>query len=133
MVDCEHLHLYWSGYSRASQGTDIPGSCQQELLGINNSVWVWCLQIGWIIPWWGNLWMAFASVSALFFVPAFPLDRSNSGLIFFRWVGGPIPQPGMASTGSLLPMLGISANVTPNESWEPLSNQPPNSSSVSCF
>ena len=27
------------------QGTLIPDSCQQVLLGINNSVWVWCLQI----------------------------------------------------------------------------------------
>jgi hypothetical protein len=37
--------------------------------------------------------MAFPSVSAPLFVPAFPLDRNNSGLIFLRWVGGPIPQP----------------------------------------
>ena len=28
------------------------------------------------------------------FVPVLPLDRSNSGLKFWRWVGGPIPQPG---------------------------------------
>jgi hypothetical protein len=26
--------------------------------------------------------------------PVFPLDRSNSGLIFSRWVGGSTPQPG---------------------------------------
>jgi hypothetical protein len=31
-------------------------------------------------------------LSAPLFVPAFPLDRINSGLIFLRWVGGPIPQ-----------------------------------------
>ena len=42
-----YLHLYWSGFGRVSQGTAIPGSCQQVLLGISNSVWVWCLQMGW--------------------------------------------------------------------------------------
>jgi hypothetical protein len=40
--------------------------------------------------------MPFPSVSALLFVPVFPLDRSNSGLKFWKWVGGPNP-----STGSL--------------------------------
>jgi len=38
VVGCEHPHLYWSGASRTSQGTAIPGSCQQELLDISNSV-----------------------------------------------------------------------------------------------
>ena len=42
----------------------------------------------------GSLWMAFSSFSSSLFVPAFPLDRKNSGLIFLRWVGSPIPQPG---------------------------------------
>jgi hypothetical protein len=42
MVGCEHVHLYWSGSGRASQETAI----QQALLGISNSVWVWCLQMG---------------------------------------------------------------------------------------
>jgi hypothetical protein len=36
--------------------------------------------------------MAFPSVSTLLFAPVFPLDRSNSGLKFLRWVGGRIPQ-----------------------------------------
>jgi hypothetical protein len=68
--------------------------------------------------------MDFSSVSAPLFVPAFPLDRRNSGLIFLRWV---IPQPGtmpiqldIVSTGSILPLLGILANVLPVGSWEPL-------------
>ena len=38
--------------------------------------------------------MAFPLVSAPLFDPAFPLDRINSGLIFLRWVGGPILQLG---------------------------------------
>jgi hypothetical protein len=33
-------------------------------------------------------------VLKVFRAPVFPLDRSNFGLIFLRWVGGPIPQPG---------------------------------------
>jgi len=35
---------------------------------------------------WGSFWMAFPLVSAPLFVPAFPLDKNNSGLIFLRWV-----------------------------------------------
>ena len=38
--------------------------------------------------------MAFPSVSALLFVPVFPFDRSNTGLLYLRWMGGSIPQPG---------------------------------------
>jgi len=49
--------LIWSGAGSASQGTVIPGSCQQVLLDISNSVWLWCPQMGWI-PRWGSLWMA---------------------------------------------------------------------------
>ena len=52
--------------SKASQQTAIFGSCQLNLAGICNSVWVWWLYIGWI-PSWGNLWMALYSVSALKF------------------------------------------------------------------
>jgi hypothetical protein len=65
---------------------------QHGLLGISNTVWVWCLQMGWI-PRWGSLCITFPSVSAPLLVPAFSLDRRKSGLIFLRWVGGPIPHP----------------------------------------
>jgi hypothetical protein len=54
---------------------------------------VWCLQIEWI-PSWGSLWMAFPSVSTSLFVPEFHLYRSNSGLIFLRWVSGLILTTG---------------------------------------
>ena len=94
MVSSEYLHIYLSGAGRNSQGTAMPGSCQQVLLDINNSVWVWCLQMGWI-PRWGSLWVTFPSVSALLFVPAFPFDTRNSGLSYLRWVGGPIPKTGV--------------------------------------
>jgi hypothetical protein len=77
MVGCEHLPLYLSGSGRASQETAITGSCQQALLGILNSVWAWCLYMGW-----GSLWMVFPSVSAPYFVPIFPLDRSPCWLLW---------------------------------------------------
>jgi hypothetical protein len=53
MVTCKHPQLYWSGFGTAFQGTAfqgtaISGSCKQVLLGISSSVWVLCLQMGWI-------------------------------------------------------------------------------------
>jgi hypothetical protein len=39
--DCEHSLLYLPGTGIASQERDITGSCQQNLSGICNSVWVW--------------------------------------------------------------------------------------------
>jgi hypothetical protein len=48
--------------------------------------------MGWILRW-GSLWMAFPSIFAPLFVPALPLDRSYSGLIFLRLVW-PLPQLG---------------------------------------
>jgi hypothetical protein len=55
--------LYLSSNDRAPQVTAISGSCQQALVGIHNSVWVWWLYMGWI-PRWISLWMAIPSVSA---------------------------------------------------------------------
>jgi hypothetical protein len=42
--------------------------------------------------------MAFPSVSAPLFVPAFPLDMDNSVLIYLRWVGDLISQLGALPT-----------------------------------
>ena len=53
-VGWEHPPLYFSGTGRAWQETAISGSCQKALLGIDNSVWVWWLYMGWI-PMWGSL------------------------------------------------------------------------------
>ena len=44
------------------------------------------------IPRSDSFWMAFPSVSALLFFPAFPLDRRNSGLNFEKGWGGSNPQ-----------------------------------------
>jgi hypothetical protein len=41
MDDCEHPLLYLSGTGRASQEIAISGSCQQALVGIHNSVFLW--------------------------------------------------------------------------------------------
>jgi hypothetical protein len=59
----------------------------------HNSVCVWCLQMGWI-PRWVSLRMVFPSLSVPLFVPAFPFDRRNYGLIFLRRMDGPIPHLG---------------------------------------
>jgi hypothetical protein len=69
--DCEHPLLYLSGTGIASQETVISGSCQQNLAGICNSVWVWWLFMGWISKW-GSLWMVLPSISALNFVSVTP-------------------------------------------------------------
>jgi hypothetical protein len=61
--DCEHPLLFLPGTGIASKEIAISGSCQQNLSGINNSVWVWWLFMGWI-PGWGSLWMILPSVSA---------------------------------------------------------------------
>jgi hypothetical protein len=61
--DCEHQPLYLLGTGIASQETAISGSCQQYLVGICNSVWVWWLLMGWI-PRQGSLWLVLPSVSA---------------------------------------------------------------------
>jgi hypothetical protein len=66
MDDCEHPLLYLPGIGRPSQEIAISCSCQQNLVGIFNSVWVWWLSMGWITRW-GSLWMVIPSVSALNF------------------------------------------------------------------
>jgi hypothetical protein len=75
--DCEHPLLYVPGTVIASQETAISGSCQQNLAGICNSVWVWWLFMGWI-PRWYSLWMVLPSVSALNFVSVTP----SMGILF---------------------------------------------------
>jgi hypothetical protein len=71
MDDYEHQLLYLPGTGRAPQETAISGSCQQALVGICHSVWVWWLFMGWIAKW-GGLWMAVPSVSAPNFVSVTP-------------------------------------------------------------
>ena len=76
---CEHPLLYQSGTGRASQETAISGSCEQSLVGICNSVWVWWLFMGWI-PGWGSLSMVLLS-QLRFLSPSmgilFPILRRN--------------------------------------------------------
>jgi hypothetical protein len=49
--DCEHPLLYLPGTGKATQERAMSGSCQQNLSGIYNSVWVWWLFMGWIPRW----------------------------------------------------------------------------------
>jgi hypothetical protein len=75
--DCEHQLLYLTGTGIASQERAISGSCQQNLSGICNSVWVWWLYMGWI-PGWGSLWMVLPFVSAPNFISVSP----SMGILF---------------------------------------------------
>ena len=81
--DCEHPLLYLPGTGIASYETAIPGSLQQNLAGICNSVWVWWLIMGWI-PRWGSLWIVHPFILAPNFVSVtpfmgilFPILRRN--------------------------------------------------------
>ena len=49
----------------------ISGSCQQALVGIHNSIWVWWLYMRWISRW-GSLWTIIPSVSVPHFVSVTP-------------------------------------------------------------
>ena len=69
--DCEHPLLYLPGTGITSQEIVISGSCQQNLDGICNSVWVWWLIMVWI-PRWDSLWMVLPSVAAPNFVSVTP-------------------------------------------------------------
>ena len=69
--NCEHPLLYLPGTGIASQERAISGSCQQNLSGICNSVWVWWLIMGWI-PGWGSLWIVHPFVLAPNFVSVTP-------------------------------------------------------------
>ena len=75
--DCEHSVLYLPGTGIASQEIAISGSCQQNLAGICNSVWVWWLFMGW-----DSLWMVLPSVSAPNFVSVTP----SMGVLFLNAV-----------------------------------------------
>jgi hypothetical protein len=77
MDGCEHPVLYLSVTRRASQETAASGSCQQAIVGIHNSVWVWWLYMG-CIPRWGSLWMVIPSVSASHIVSVI----SSMGILF---------------------------------------------------
>ena len=49
--DREHPLLYLPGIGIDSQERAMSGSCQQNLSGICNSVWVWWLYMGWMVTW----------------------------------------------------------------------------------
>jgi hypothetical protein len=69
--DCGHLLLYFPVIGIDSHERTMSGSCQPNLSGICNSVWVWWLYMGWI-PGWSSLWIVFPSVLVLNFVSVTP-------------------------------------------------------------
>jgi hypothetical protein len=90
--DSDYVLLYLPATGRSSHETAISGSCQQNLVGICNSVCVWWLIMLWI-PGWGSLCMVLPSVSAPNIVSVtpymgilFPILRRNEvshTLVFF--------------------------------------------------
>jgi hypothetical protein len=104
MDDCGHPLLYWSSIGRASQETAISGYCQQNLVGICNSVWTWWLFMRWI-PRWGSLWMVIPSVSAPNFVSVTP----SMGILF--------PVLGRMEVLTLWSSFFLSFMVFANVSW----------------
>ena len=111
LVGSEHPLLYLWGSGRASQETAILGFCQQALVGIHSSVWIWWLYTGWI-PRWRSLWMVFSTGSAPHFVSPpmgilFPLLRRtkvsilwSSFFLSFMW-----------SVNCILGILSFWANI----------------------
>ena len=86
---CEHSFLYLPGTGIASQEIAISASCQQNLAGTCNSVWVWWFYMGWI-PREGSRCMALPSVSSPNFVSVtpsmgilFPILRRNEASTFW--------------------------------------------------
>jgi hypothetical protein len=69
--DCDYPLLYLPGTVISSQETVMSKSCQQNLAGICNSVWVWWLFMG-RIPGWASLWMVLPSISSPNFVSVTP-------------------------------------------------------------
>jgi hypothetical protein len=100
------------------QGTTIPGSRQQALLGISNSFYRWDGSLGGAV----SGWLLLHSL-LYFFCPFLSFRqisfRTNSGLKIFRWVDGcPSPSTGaleMLSIGSISPFQIIG-------SWDPLTS-----------
>jgi hypothetical protein len=84
MDGCKHPFLYLSGIGRVSQETTVSGSCQQALVCVRNSVWVWWFSMGWI-PRWGSLWMVHPFVSAPYFVSVTP----SMGILFPELTSSP--------------------------------------------
>jgi hypothetical protein len=111
--DCEHTLLHLPGTGIASLETAISGSCQQNLVGICNGVWVWWLFMG-FIPRWGSLWMVLPSVSAPNFVSVtpsvgilFPLLRRTE--VSTLWSSFFLSF--MSFTNCILGILSFSANI----------------------
>jgi hypothetical protein len=86
------------------------------------------MQMGWISRW-GCLWMAFPSVSAPYFCPCSSFRQEKFWVKDFDVGGWPDPSTRghvylleVFSSSFISLLLGISANVIPIGSWEPLTS-----------
>jgi hypothetical protein len=81
-VGFEDPLLYLTSTGEDSQETAITGLCQQVLVGIHKSVWVWWLYVGWF-PRWGSLCsiLCFCISSCGYFVPLSKKDSSIHALV----------------------------------------------------
>jgi hypothetical protein len=112
MFGREYLHLYWSGAGRTSQGTAMPGSCQQVLFGINYSRYL--LPADGMDPYVGpSLDSLSFNIFSIFFVCAFLSFRQEHFWVNnFEMGGWPHPSTGdcvcllkAVSTGSISPLF----------------------------
>jgi hypothetical protein len=113
MGSWKYLRVSQSVADRTSQRKALPGSFLDAQYGLSNSVRIWCAHMGWILTWAGH-WTVLLSVSAPFFVPAFPLDWNNSGLKILKMSGWSPASTGshvylleVVSSRSISPLLGI--------------------------
>ena len=122
---CGCLHLSESGARWNLSEACHAGLLSTWIQNIINSVRDWYLSMGWVSIWAGY-WLVIPSVSASYPVPAFLVDRIKFGLKVL-WVGWcPYSSPGVpawlqevASSGSISPMLWVTAKVILIDSWAP--------------
>jgi hypothetical protein len=102
MVGCKYLYLPQSAASRASYRTALLGSCLQAQHGINKSVRVWCLCMGWR-PSWASHWWPFLK-SLLHFCPWISFRLEHFWVKILKVGGWPHPSargPCLSTWGSL--------------------------------
>jgi hypothetical protein len=126
MVGCEHPHCIGQTLEDPLRGQPYQAPVSKHILASaivsGFGVCRWDGSLGGAISEWPFL------QSLLYpFVPAFPLERNNSGIIFLRWVCSPIPQPREVPNRRIwslqvlcFPLLDILTNVSPVRSWKPL-------------
>ena len=129
MAVSTHPHLPWSVPGSTCQGTATPGSCQQASLGNGNSFRFGVCRHdgspGGAVPRWPFL----QSLFHFFFCPYSSFGQEHFWVKNLEMGGYPHPLTGgraylveVVSTGSISPLLRISAKVITFGPWEPLTS-----------